>query len=44
MPAPYDYSLGNIPSPYDAFTQGVQRGTAIQQVQAAQEQQQRAIE
>jgi hypothetical protein len=44
MAAPYDYSLGNIPSPFDAFTQGMQRGTVMQQVQAQQQAQAQAAQ
>ncbi len=44
MPAPYNYSLGNIPNPADTFMQGLQQGQAQQQAEALRMQQQRQIE
>lgn len=44
MPAPYDYSLGNVPDPSQAFTSGLQQGNAILQLGQQRQQQQLAMQ
>lgn len=44
MPAPYNYSLGNIPNPADTFLQGMQQGQAQQQADALRMQQQQQMQ
>lgn len=44
MPAPYDYSLGQVADPSQSFIQGLQQGVGIQQLQAQQQQQQAELQ
>lgn len=44
MAGPYDYSLGNVPDPSQAFTAGLQQGNAILQLGQQRQQQQLAMQ
>lgn len=44
MAGPFDYSLGNVPDPSQAFTAGLQQGNAILQLSQQRQQQQLAMQ